>query len=104
MEYLSSPTTDAEKTIAQAVEDVLDEIDPTESLYPRDMVYYQPDIDGYVIAEIRFERFPEIPATEFGSGKSSLQMKEEIERELIEKLSDFHLDRKNNLTFEVMPE
>lgn len=102
MNRLAEPQTSDEHAVAEAIETTLQEIDPNETLYPRDMVHFQPDTeDSRIIAELRFDRFPEIPATEFGPGTSSLQMKEQIEAELMDKLDPYHLARKTRLVFEI---
>lgn len=102
MNKLAEPQTADEKAVADGIERVLEQIDPNETLYPRNMVHFQPETgDEHIIAELRFDRFPEIPPTEFGTGTSSLQMKEQIEAELMEELDPYHLGRKTRLVFEI---
>lgn len=101
MKLQTDPQTEDEQAIVDAVLEALNEVDPTKDLYNRDSIYFNTDdTSGQDIAVVRFESFPTIPETEFGSGKSSLQMKEELEREIMDALpSNIAIERNTKLEF-----
>lgn len=101
MKLQDNPETELEQTIVDAILDTLNEIDPNNSIYPQDQIYFNTsDTDGNELALLKFEKFPSMPATEFGRGKSSMQMKEDFEAELMDTLPDnIKLERKTRLIF-----
>lgn len=101
MKLQNDPVTDNEQSVVDAVIGALNEVDSTKDLYNRDAVYFNTDdASGEDFAVVRFEKFPTIPDTEFGVGKSSLQMKEELEREIMDALpSTIKLERNSRLEF-----
>lgn len=101
MKLQDDPVTDNEQAVVDAVLEALNEVDPTKDLYNRDSIYFNTsDASGNDFAVVRFEKFPTIPDTEFGAGKSALQMKEELERELMDALpAHINLERNTRKEF-----
>lgn len=106
MKLKDDPETENEQAIVDAMLDTFDEIDDERSLYPENMVYFSTsDAPDHQIAVIQFDRFPSIPQSEFGSGVSSLQMKERLEEQLMEELpAGIRLERNSRKVFGFLTE
>lgn len=101
MNLKDTPETTNEQAVVDAIHSVFTKLDKNRDLYPEDMVHFSTsEAPNHQIAVVQFDRFPSIPATEFGSGVSRLQMKERFEEQLLQELPDnIRLERNSRKVF-----